>query len=374
MLGRGLAHSTVAGSGTPVLQQPPRSNRGSETSMNFGWDQRFVTETAVFTTTVKNVELINLLGQFEAETLRVLRDIPGLSVTAEHEPGRDVDALLRFAGTHTPIAVEVKHRANAATARQFVHQAETRPDVPFLLVAGETTTEAREILRDNGIAVLDGLGNAHIELPGLLFHLEGHRRSHKPSGRTPPTRLNGKTGVVAQALLRDVDSIGQLESSLARSLRRSWPRLPRRHAPGPSTALRCLVVLLHDGPLLDRMFLTDTRHLPDGRRQAGDRRFKLPRRTGQPLDRCRFGPVNCGDVRWVSTGVGWRRVSWLPTWLPAGPSDVSQIAARTGSYVAPVSDSASHASRRGCPSGASTSRVNLTLALSEPPEPCYRYM
>jgi hypothetical protein len=108
--------------------------------MNFGWDQRFVTETAVFTTTVKNVELINLLGQFEAETLRVLRDIPGLSVTAEHEPGRDVDALLRFAGTHTPIAVEVKHRANAATARQFVHQAETRPDVPFLLVAGETTS------------------------------------------------------------------------------------------------------------------------------------------------------------------------------------------------------------------------------------------
>jgi hypothetical protein len=76
--------------------------------MNFGWDQRFVTETAVFTTTVKNVELINLLGQFEAETLRVLRDIPGLSVTAEHEPGRDVDALLRFAGTHTPIAVDVK--------------------------------------------------------------------------------------------------------------------------------------------------------------------------------------------------------------------------------------------------------------------------
>ena len=54
---------------------------------------------------------------------------------------------------------------------------------------------------------------------------------------------------------------------------------------GPSAALRCLVVLLHDGPLLDRMFLTDTRHLPDGRRQAGDRHLKLPRRTGQPPSR-----------------------------------------------------------------------------------------
>jgi hypothetical protein len=150
---------------------------------------------------VKKGELVNLTGQFEAETLRVLREIPGLSVTTEHKTGRDGDALLRFAGTSTPIAVEVKHRANAATARQLVHRAETRPDIPFLLVADETTAEAREILRDNGISVLDGLGSAHIELPGLLFHMEGHRRSHNSTGRTPPTRLSGKAGIVAQVLL-----------------------------------------------------------------------------------------------------------------------------------------------------------------------------
>src|SRR5258707_15799502 len=62
---------------------------------------------------------------------------------------------------------------------------------------GETTAEAREILQEHGIGVIDGLGHAHIELPGLLFHLEGHRSRRQ----TWPTRLNGKAGVVAQALL-----------------------------------------------------------------------------------------------------------------------------------------------------------------------------
>jgi len=37
---------------------------------------------------VKKGELVNLTGQFEAETLRVLREIPGLSVTTDHKTGR----------------------------------------------------------------------------------------------------------------------------------------------------------------------------------------------------------------------------------------------------------------------------------------------
>lgn len=156
------------------------------------------TESSIFIAVVKQRDLVKLRGTFEAETLRILREIPGLTVFAEPRGGgRGVDAILGFAGGRTHVAVEIKQRANAATAWQLVHEADARPGTPFLLVADETTTGARKILEDHGIAVIDGLGNAHIELPGLLFHLEGRRGRQRPR----PTRLSGKAGVAAQALL-----------------------------------------------------------------------------------------------------------------------------------------------------------------------------
>jgi hypothetical protein len=80
-------------------------------------------------------------------------------------------------------------------------RAEAHPDTPLLLIAGQTTAQAREILGEHGIAIVDGLGNAHIELPGLLFHLEGRRRPRGAGAKFPPARLRGKAGIVAQALL-----------------------------------------------------------------------------------------------------------------------------------------------------------------------------
>jgi hypothetical protein len=141
---------------------------------------------------------VKLEGPFEAQALRVLRVIPGMVVIAE--PGgadRGIDAFLGFAGGRARVAVESKRRANAATAWQLVHEAAARPGTPLLLIADETTAEAREILGEHGIAVVDGLGNAHIELPGLLFHLEGRGRPQLAR----PARLTGKAGLVAQALL-----------------------------------------------------------------------------------------------------------------------------------------------------------------------------
>ena len=147
---------------------------------------------------MKQRKSVKITGPFQAEALRILRAVPGLAVTAEPaEADRGVDAVLEFAGCETQVALQVKARANAATAWQLAREADTHPDIPMLLIAGETTTEAREILQQHGIAVIDGLGHAHIDLPGLLFHLEGHR----PRRQTWPTRLNGKAGVVAQALL-----------------------------------------------------------------------------------------------------------------------------------------------------------------------------
>jgi hypothetical protein len=135
---------------------------------------------------------------FHTEALRVLRDIPGIEVVPEvRRRDRGIDALVRFAGTEAPVAIEFKARANAASAWQIVHYANQLAGTPLLLVADETTAEARDILRQHGIAVVDGLGNAHIELPGLLLHLQGDKRPR----RAPPARLVGKAGTVAQALL-----------------------------------------------------------------------------------------------------------------------------------------------------------------------------
>jgi hypothetical protein len=99
------------------------------------------------------------------------------------------------------VAVVVKRRANAATAWQLVQQAEDAPDGNLLLVADATTAEARDILQRHGVGVVDGRGNAHVELAGLLLHVEERRKSADAPPARAPARLMGKAGVAAQALL-----------------------------------------------------------------------------------------------------------------------------------------------------------------------------
>jgi hypothetical protein len=155
-------------------------------------------EPGIFTAEVKLGDLVKLTGPLEAEALRILRNVPGLTVVSEPAGAdRGADDILEFAGSRARVAVQVKTRASAATAWQLVHEAERHKGKPLLLIAGETTADAREIMAEHGIAVIDGLGNAHIELPGLLVHLEGRR----PNRQARPTRLSGKAGVIAQALL-----------------------------------------------------------------------------------------------------------------------------------------------------------------------------
>ena len=116
-------------------------------------------------------------------------------------PDHGVDAIIRFAGSRAHVAIEFKRQANAATAWQLAQYADAHPDKPVLLIADRTTAEAREILAEHGVAVIDGLGNAHMELPGLLLHLEGHGRPQRPPASAAPTRLSGKAGMAAQTLL-----------------------------------------------------------------------------------------------------------------------------------------------------------------------------
>ncbi len=154
---------------------------------------------------MKNREFVKIEGDFGAEALRILRDVPGVTVEAAgpaRAGGDGGDAVLRLGPATEAVAVEVKRRANAATAWQIVRRSRAAPDGNLLLVAGATTADAREILERHGVAVVDGLGNAHVELPGFVLHTEAQRgrRADTPRPRTQ-TRLAGKAGVGAQALL-----------------------------------------------------------------------------------------------------------------------------------------------------------------------------
>ena len=73
---------------------------------------------------MNKVIIVNIEGPFESTALRILREIPGVTVTARQRKRSDrgVDAILRFDGTHAHVAIEVKHRANAAfTLLSFVN-------------------------------------------------------------------------------------------------------------------------------------------------------------------------------------------------------------------------------------------------------------
>ena len=145
-------------------------------------------------------------GTFAAEALRILRAIPGLDVIAEPaglDPG--VDALVMYAGTEAPVAIEFKARANAATAWYLANVARHRPELPLVLIAAETTTDARRILSEHGIAFIDGLGNAQLELPGLLVRSAGqigagagstrrHGRQASTIGALPQTKIAAEDG------------------------------------------------------------------------------------------------------------------------------------------------------------------------------------
>jgi len=171
------------------------------------------TEFGIFTVTVNKPETVKIEGPFEAAALRILRDTPGISVIGRERKragNHKADATVRFAGTRANIAVEAKRRVNAATAWHLVQRATEYPDTPLLVIAGETTAEARQILQNHGVALVDGLRNAHIALPGLFFHIEGHRPLRRLKSDGPPTRLSGKAAVAVQALLLNPNRAWQI--------------------------------------------------------------------------------------------------------------------------------------------------------------------
>lgn len=162
---------------------------------------------------MKKTQPVNIKGRLEPVAARILRKIPGLAVTlTPGRRGRHAEAAIAFQGGRAAaVAIEVRGYANAATAWQLVHSNKARAGTPLLLIADTTTVEARRILGEHGIGVIDGRGNAHIELPGLVFHVEGDPKAGRSMAPRPPTRLRGKAGVVAQALLLDPQRAWQVK-------------------------------------------------------------------------------------------------------------------------------------------------------------------
>src|SRR5262249_61969248 len=100
---------------------------------------------AIFTTLVKNREIVKIEGNLGPDALRILRDVPGVAVEA---PGAGAgggpgDALVRFGRASEPVALAVRRQANAATAWQPVQEARAGPGAKLLGVAAGTTGAAR---------------------------------------------------------------------------------------------------------------------------------------------------------------------------------------------------------------------------------------
>lgn len=150
---------------------------------------------------VNKAIIVNIGPGLEASVIQILRAIPELTVTVTQERSPRSDAVVRYAGMETPVAIECKTRLSSAAAHLVVYQAR-QMDMPLVVVAAETTGKAREILAEEGIGLVDGIGNVRLDLPGLVMRITGLERV----GRSAvPTRLSGKSGLVAQAMLLDVE-------------------------------------------------------------------------------------------------------------------------------------------------------------------------
>lgn len=147
--------------------------------------------------------MLNIEGPLEKDVLRILQEVPGITAEPFAVTGRRQDIVLRAGDVTHVVEVKAQRATNAAAARQLVEYARhLHEGVHLLLVARTTTEEARHLLEEGGVGVIDGLGNIRVELPGLFVWTEGRLA---PPVRAvpgdPPVKLTGKAGLATQALL-----------------------------------------------------------------------------------------------------------------------------------------------------------------------------
>lgn len=171
------------------------------------WHQRCLpifTETAIFTGAMNMPTLLNIAGALEPDALRILREVPGVKAEPAPATKRRSDIIIRAGDVTHVVEVKAQRVTNAAAARQLAEYARNLAEgTHLILIARTTTEEARHLLEEAGVGVIDTLGNMRVALPGLFLWTEGRPA---PAGRDvqgePPAKLTGKAGVATQALLR----------------------------------------------------------------------------------------------------------------------------------------------------------------------------
>ncbi len=112
----------------------------------------------------------------ERTALSILRDIDGgVTTEATSGDGRKADIVIHAGDVSHVVELKKAQRSiNAANARALIEQAQRLPKkaTHLLLVARSTTKEARRLLADAGVALIDGQGNMRVDLPGIFVWTE----------------------------------------------------------------------------------------------------------------------------------------------------------------------------------------------------------
>ena len=164
-------------------------------------------DTAVFTVTVKNAERVKN-EDLAPWAVAAIRHVPGVQRVEAAPEDSEADLVVRIAGLRRPVFVELKRHADAATAHVVGASVPRRERNRWLLAAETTTAGARDALTAQGVGYVDAAGNANIEMPGLIVRTGSFGAGAIITAPKPPpvpTRLAGKAGLVAQALLLDRD-------------------------------------------------------------------------------------------------------------------------------------------------------------------------
>ena len=282
---------------------------------------------------VNNYAEVSIGEEFERRALRVLRNIPELKPVVSLKRRLSADAVVRYSGMETPVAIEFKTRVSSAAAHQIVHQAQ-RLDIPMVVITEEITGTARQILDEAGIGSVDGLGNVHLALPGLLMKVTGTKRRSRPPANT---RLSGKSGLVAQAMLLEVERSWSV-SELAKQCRMS-PALVHRvlrrlegegvvasHGAGPSKTR----LLTNPTALLD--LWAEEQREPQWRQLA----FMLAQTNDRMIDAlCDGLEASAVDYALTGAAAASRIASFISTvqvaevWL-GGAADANEICSHVG--------------------------------------------
>ena len=161
------------------------------------------TGSSIFTSVVNKRSLMNITGPMEKDVLRLLQEIPGVTVEPTKPTKRRGDIVIRAGDVTHVVEVKAQRVTNAAAARQLAEYARDLPNGTHLLVVARTTTEeARRLLEEQGVGVIDIQGNMRVELPGLFLWTEGRPTPMAQEGRKEsPVKLTGKAGVATQVLL-----------------------------------------------------------------------------------------------------------------------------------------------------------------------------